>query len=148
MLSSAESCRCKVSLFPTVSFHAIFCSYFTHILLSLLFPFLYVHTNSFLIKMYNVVIVSSVQQNDLVLYMCVCIYIYMFFFQIIFHFRLLKGIDYSSLCSLVGPCCLSILYVYSSVCESTPHFSFIAPPSPLVTISLFSMPMSLFLFSK
>ena len=31
-------------------------------------------------------------------------------FKIIFHYRLLQDIEYSSLCSTVGPCWLSILY--------------------------------------
>ena len=30
-------------------------------------------------------------------------YIYIFFFQIIFHYRLLQGVEYSSLCYTIGP---------------------------------------------
>ena len=33
------------------------------------------------------------------------------FFQILFHYRLLQDIEYSSLCSTVGPGCLSVLYI-------------------------------------
>ena len=51
---------------------------------------------------YNVMLVSGVQQTDSVLY----IYI---FFQILFHYRLLQDIEYSSLCYTVGLCWLSIL---------------------------------------
>ena len=36
------------------------------------------------------------------------IYIYIFFFNILFHYGLSQEIGYSSLCSTVGPCCLSI----------------------------------------
>ena len=41
---------------------------------------------------------------------CVCVCT---LFQIIFHNRLFQGIEYSSLCYTVGPCCLSILYKIS-----------------------------------
>ena len=51
---------------------------------------------------YSVVLVSGVQQCDSVVYIL---------FQILFHCRLLQGIEYSSLCYVVGPCCLSILYI-------------------------------------
>ena len=44
-------------------------------------------------------------------YMCV----YMLF-QILFHYRLLQGIEYSSLCCTVSPCCLSILYIVMCIC--------------------------------
>ena len=38
------------------------------------------------------------------------------FFQILFHYRLLQDIGYSSLCYAVGPCCLSILYPVVCIC--------------------------------
>ena len=50
--------------------------------------------------------VSGVQQSDSVLY----IHIYILF-QIIFHYKLLQDIEYSSLCYTVGPC-LSILKLF------------------------------------
>ena len=62
--------------------------------------------NSFFITLievqliYNVVLVSSVQQSDSVLY----ISFFRFFF--IIRYRLLQDIEYSSLCYTVGPCCL------------------------------------------
>ena len=31
-------------------------------------------------------------------------------FQILFPYRLLQNLEYSSLCYTVGPCCLSIIY--------------------------------------
>ena len=45
-------------------------------------------------------------------YICIWIYIYIYIyvlFQILFHYRLLQDIEYSSLCYIVGPCCLSLL---------------------------------------
>ena len=54
-------------------------------------------------------LVSSIQQSDLYIYI---IYIYIcILFKILFHYRLLQVIDYSSLCYMVGPCCLPILYI-------------------------------------
>ena len=67
---------------------------------------------------YNVVLVSVVQQNDSI----ICIYIH---FHILFHYRLLQDIEYDSLCYTVGPCCLSILYI-TVVCiyqSQTPNLS-------------------------
>ena len=56
------------------------------------------------------------------------IYIYIYF-QILFHYRLLQDIEYSSLCYTVGPCCLPILYILVCTCESqTPNLSL--PPAP------------------
>ena len=52
---------------------------------------------------YSVVLVSDTQRSD----SDTCVYL----FQILFLYRLLQNIDYSSLCYIVGPCWLSILYV-------------------------------------
>jgi len=38
---------------------------------------------------------------------------YMYFFQILFPYRLLQNTEYSSLYYIVGPCCLSVLYISS-----------------------------------
>ena len=35
---------------------------------------------------------------------------------ILFHYRLLQDIEYSSLSYTVGPCCLSILYIEMCIC--------------------------------
>ena len=40
-------------------------------------------------------------------------YMYLFFFQIIYPFRLLQNIEHRSLCYTVGPCWLSILFIFS-----------------------------------
>ena len=55
---------------------------------------------------YNIVLFSRVQQSDSVIY----------FFQIIFHYKLLQVIEYSSLCCAVNPFCLSILYIVVRIC--------------------------------
>ena len=54
-------------------------------------------------------LVSSVQNDSImyIMYMCVCVYIH---FQILFYYRLLQDIEYSSLCYTVGPS-LSVLYI-------------------------------------
>ena len=54
---------------------------------------------------YNVVLVSGVQQSDSV----VSIYLYILY-QVLFHYRLLQDSDYYSLCYTVGPCYLSHFY--------------------------------------
>ena len=53
---------------------------------------------------YNVVLVSGVQQSDLVIHISI-------FFQILFPYRYSQSIECSSLCYTVGPCWLSILYI-------------------------------------
>ena len=35
---------------------------------------------------------------------------------ILFYYRLLQDIEYNSLCYIVGPCCLSILYIVVCIC--------------------------------
>ena len=60
-----------------------------------IFPFLIYLIDTWLL--YNVVLISGVQQSD--------IYIYILFHRL-FHYRLLQDIEYSSLCYTVGPCCL------------------------------------------
>lgn len=67
-----------------------------------------------------------------------------------FHYRLLQDIEYSSLCYTVGPCCVSILYMVVCICHfQTSNLSLLPHPqlSPLVILSLFSVPVS-FLFCK
>ena len=52
---------------------------------------------------YNVVLVSGVQQSDSD--------IYIYFFQILFPYRFLQNIEYSSLCYTIGLCWLPTLYI-------------------------------------
>ena len=53
------------------------------------------------------VLVSGVQQISKVIQL----YIYMcILFQVLFHYKLLKDIEYSSLCYTVGPCCLPVFF--------------------------------------
>ena len=58
---------------------------------------------------YNIVLVSDIQQSDSVIH----IYI---LFQILFDYGLLQDIEYSSLCCTVGPYSLSILYIIVWIC--------------------------------
>ena len=55
-------------------------------------------------------LVSGVQQSDSDIHVLIYIHKYMFFFYILCHYRLLEDIEYSSLCYIVGPYWLSILY--------------------------------------
>ena len=67
-------------------------------------------------------------------------------FQILFHSRLLQVIEYSSLRCIVSPCfSSSILYMVIYVFTQALYLS---SPPPLVTLSLLSMSVNLFLFCK
>ena len=73
--------------------------------------------------------------------------IYLCSFYILFHYRLLQYTEYSFLCYTVGPSSLSALYI--EVCICNPKFLIYSSPfSSLLTISLCSMSVSLFLFCK
>ena len=77
-----------------------------------LFDFLLIF--SFFIEVqliYNVVLVSGVQQSDSVIHIRIPS-----LFQILFYYRLLQDTEYSSLCYTVGPCCLSILDILVCLC--------------------------------
>ena len=63
-------------------------------------------------------------------------------FQVLFHYRLLRDIEYSSLCYRVDPCWFSVLCIIVCICESQPPYLFPPSLSPLVTISLISMCMA------
>ena len=56
---------------------------------------------------YNAVLISTVQQNDSVIYI---LYIYILC-HILFHYGLSQDIKYSSLYYTEGPCCLSTLRI-------------------------------------
>ena len=70
---------------------------------------------------YSVVLVSDIQRSD----SDVCVYL----FQILFLYRLLQNINYRSLCYIVGPCWLSILYVVVH-CVNPKLLIYPSPPSP------------------
>ena len=53
---------------------------------------------------YNVVLISAIQQNDSVIHSDILFYIH-------FHYDLSQDIEYSFLCYTTGSCCLSILYI-------------------------------------
>ena len=63
-------------------------------------------------------LVSGVQHSDSVIYTHTHTHThtYIYFFQILFPYRLLQNIEYSSLCYTVGPCWLSILYIVVHIC--------------------------------
>ena len=67
-------------------------------------------------------LVSAVQQSDSVIH----IYIYILF-HILFHYGLSQDIEYSSLCSTVGPCCLPILYMFVSANPKLPIHPSLTP---------------------
>ena len=56
--------------------------------------------------------VSGVQQTDSVIYT----YTYTYNFQILFSYRLLRNIEYSSLCYIGDPHLLFILYIVVCMC--------------------------------
>ena len=68
----------------------------------------------------------------------ICIYI---LFKILFHYRLLQDIEYSSLCYTINPCCLFYIQWFASV--NPKLLIYPSPPSPSVTINLASMYVSL-----
>ena len=58
-------------------------------------------------------------------------YIYIYFFQILFPYRLLQNIEYSSVCYTIGPCWLSILFIAVCTCQSqAPNLSLLPPTPP------------------
>ena len=59
---------------------------------------------------YNVVLISAVQQRDSVIYIYIFTYTHSFE-NILFHCDLSQDTEYSSLCYTVGPCFLSFLYM-------------------------------------
>ena len=93
--------------------------------------------NVVLILVYSKVIQLYTHNTHIYMYIC-----------ILFHYGLLQDIEYSSLCYTVGPCCLLILCIIVCTCQSqTPNLS-LSSLFPLVTISLLSISVSLFLIYK
>ena len=67
------------------------------------------------VSLYNWLYRLSLYNHTVCICIHICIYIF-FFFQILFPYRLLQNIEYSSLCYTVGSCCLSILYLKVYIC--------------------------------
>ena len=95
--------------------------------------------------LYNVVLVSTVQQSESAIRIHICP-----LFWISFSCRSLQSTEQSSLCYAVGSHQLSILYIVSIVyiCQSQSPNSSHIPLSPLVSIHLFSTSVALFLLCK
>ena len=73
-----------------------------------------------------------------------CIYKYIYSFCIVFHYGLLQDIEYSSLCSSEGPCCLFIHSVCNSLHLLTPNSQSVPPYSPSNHKSMFYLCESAF----
>ena len=92
---------------------------------------------------YNVVLVSGVQQSESVMHIHIPT-----LFEILFPCRSLQSIEQCSLCYTVGPYQLFILYLVVCICQSqSPNLS-LPPLYPLVAISLLFTSVTLFLFCK
>ena len=76
--------------------------------------------------LYNVVLVSAVQQSESAIHIHVSI-----LFQILFPFRLLLNIEQRSLCYTVGPCWLSILNIVVRTCQFQTSNLSLPPTLPL-----------------
>ena len=73
--------------------------------------YIYIFLKNEVQLIYNVVLISSVQQNDSVTYICM----YIFLLQILLHERLLQDVEYSSLCYIAGllvPILYVVVYIY------------------------------------
>ena len=70
-------------------------------------------------------------------------------FHFLFHYGLSQGTEYSSLCYMVGLCCLSILYINSLhlLILNSQSFTRLLP-SLMETTRSFSVPVSLLLFHR
>ena len=81
----------------------------------LIFKFIFIGVQ----LIYNVVLVSAVQQSESVIHMHIST-----LFQILFPYRSLESIEQSFLCYTVGPYLLSILYIIVCICQSrSPNLS-------------------------
>ena len=71
--------------------------------------------------MYSIVLVSGVPQSDAVVRTCVYTYTLLLLFVLLFKSfsttgYWLQDIEYGSLCYMVNPFCLSLLYIIVCVC--------------------------------
>ena len=73
---------------------------------------------------YNVVLVSGVQQSESIIHIPISTH-----FQILFPYRALQSTEQSSLCYTVGSYYLSILHTVVCICQSqSPNLSLLPPP--------------------
>ena len=84
---------------------------------------------------YNVVLISTVQQSESYIYVYMC----KIFFCILFHYGLSLDIEYNSLCYTIRPCCLFILCIVVCICKSQTPPNPSSIPLPLGNHSLFSV---------
>ena len=98
---------------------------------------------SFLLQLvYSVVLVSSIQQSESVIHIYLSRYISLFF-------RCFSHIGHYIVLSRVSCVIQQVLFYITSVYMSIPISQHIPPPPlPPVTINLFSMPVTLFLFCE
>ena len=80
---------------------------------------------------YNIVLISAIEQSDSV--------IYIYYFSYFFHYGLLQDIEYIYLCSTLGSCCLYILYILK---EKYYKFKFI-----ILFVLICFCPISIFVMS-
>ena len=84
---------------------------------------------------------SAEPPGRLSIYICIL-------FHILFYYGLLQDIEYSSLRCTVGFCVIFALYIVVCMCQSQVPSLTLHILSPSVTVNLFSMPVSLFLFCR
>ena len=92
---------------------------------------------------YNVVLVSGVQQRESVIHRHISTLI-----QILFQYRPKQSIEYSPLCYTAGHYLLSVLQIVMCTCQSQSSNLSLPLTYPLITISLFSASVTLFLFYR
>ena len=64
-------------------------------------------------------LVSGAQQSDVCVCVCVCVCVSVYIYirlHVLFYYGLPQDIEYSSLCYIVGPCYLSVLYIVVCIC--------------------------------
>ena len=94
----------------------------------------------------NVVLISAAQQTDSVFY--ICIYMHMHpVFHTLFHCGLSQDIEHSSLCCSAGPCLPPVCTSLHLLTPNPNPFS-PSPASPSAVTGLFSLSVSLSLFSR
>ena len=86
---------------------------------------------------YNVVLVSGVEQSESAIHIHISS-----LFQMLFPYQSLQSIEQSSLCSTVGPSQLSILYIVMCICQSSRSFKISTCISFTYSLSAFQTAVS------